>query len=81
MKSLTTQFIRAVHSAFMRVLCAIPASFLNLKGGGGGRNSPHRNSVRLGRRFRRLFRPAVCGGRGECANRLRTCFYGGDLNI
>ena len=35
MKSLTTQFIRAVHSAFMRVLCAIPASFLNLKGGGG----------------------------------------------
>ena len=29
------QFIRRIHSAFMRVLRAIPASFLNLKGGGG----------------------------------------------
>ena len=29
------QFIRAVFAAFMRVLRAIPASFLNLKGGGG----------------------------------------------
>ena len=34
MKNLTLA-IRAVYAAFVRVLCAIPASFLNLKGGGG----------------------------------------------
>ena len=32
----STLATRAVCAAFMRVLCAIPASFLNLKGGGGG---------------------------------------------
>ena len=31
----STLAIRAVYAAFARVLCAIPASFLNFKGGGG----------------------------------------------
>ena len=57
MKNLTLA-TRAVYAAFVRVLCAIPASFLNLKGGGGGRNSPHR-SARLRGHFRGLFCVAV----------------------
>ena len=54
MKNLTLA-TRAVYAAFMRVLSAIPASFLNLKGGGGCRNSPRRSSARLRGHLRGLF--------------------------
>ena len=66
----STLAIRAVYAAFMRVLSAIPASFLNLEGGGGAENERPRNDdfARLRMRFCRLSCPAVCGGRGESAS-------------
>ena len=66
----STLAIRALYAAFSRVLSAIPASFLNLKGGGGAESERPLNSVcaRLREHLRGLFCAFFDGGRGESAN-------------